>query len=141
MASLYRKPVVVTDPATGRKIKTKSKKWWGQYKDAHRRLRRVPLGRRQDWPPRQCSTRLVQRVEREKAGLVDPTEEQRKRPLSRARRGIQELPENKGVTPKQVAESTQQAPENGRRPEVEVHRRYRGGRGVGVPGPTCVATA
>ena len=30
MASLYRKPVVVTDPATGQKVKEKSKKWWGQ---------------------------------------------------------------------------------------------------------------
>ena len=43
MASLYKKPVIRTDPATGQKIKAKSKKWWGQYKDALGRLRRVPL--------------------------------------------------------------------------------------------------
>ena len=33
MASLYRKPVMVTDAATGNKVKRKSKKWWAQYKD------------------------------------------------------------------------------------------------------------
>lgn len=43
MASLYRKPVVITDSATGRKIRSKSKKWWGQYKDAFGRLKRTPL--------------------------------------------------------------------------------------------------
>ena len=81
MASLYRKPVVVTDPATGRKIKTKSKKWWGQYKDAHRRLKRVPLTVNKT-AAQAMLTQIVQRVDREKAGLIDPTEDQRKRPLA-----------------------------------------------------------
>jgi hypothetical protein len=43
MASLYRKPVMITDKATGQKVKQRSKKWWGQYKDADGRLRRKPL--------------------------------------------------------------------------------------------------
>ena len=43
MASLYKKPVMVTDPATGQKVKDQSRKWWGQYKDAHEQLKRVPL--------------------------------------------------------------------------------------------------
>ena len=43
MANLYKKPVVTVDPKTGKKTKTKSKKWWGQYKDASGRLRRHPL--------------------------------------------------------------------------------------------------
>ena len=43
MANLYRKPEVRKDPVTGEKIKSKSKKWWGQYKDADGRLRRHPL--------------------------------------------------------------------------------------------------
>ncbi len=43
MASLYKKPVVMTDPVSGKKSKTKSRKWWGQYKDALGRLKRVPL--------------------------------------------------------------------------------------------------
>ncbi|MGQ9919137.1 MAG: hypothetical protein ACUVS7_17155, partial [Bryobacteraceae bacterium] len=81
MASLHRKTVIRLDTTTGRKVKTKSKKWWGQYKDALGRLRRVPLS-----VDKQCAqtmlTRITRQVERERAGLVDPTEEQRKRPLA-----------------------------------------------------------
>ena len=33
MASIYKKPVFVMDAKTGQKIKTKSKKWWGRYRD------------------------------------------------------------------------------------------------------------
>ena len=43
MASLYKKPVTTVDPATGKKIKTKSKKWWGKYRDSSGMIRRVPL--------------------------------------------------------------------------------------------------
>ena len=43
MASLYKKPVHITDPKTGRKVKTDSKKWWGRYVDADGVERRVPL--------------------------------------------------------------------------------------------------
>ena len=32
MANLYKKPVLLKNPKTGEKVKTKSKKWWGQYK-------------------------------------------------------------------------------------------------------------
>jgi hypothetical protein len=31
----WEKPVARTDPTTGEKIKAKSTKWWGQYKDAN----------------------------------------------------------------------------------------------------------
>ena len=104
MASLYKKPVVVTDPATGQKIKAKSKKWWGQYKDALGRLKRVPLAI--DKTAAQAMlNRIVQRVEREKAGLVDPTEEQRRRPLADHMREFESYLRNRGVTPKQVQET------------------------------------
>ena len=43
MANLYKKPVIVTDPKTGQKIKTKSRKWWGRYRDENGVERRVPL--------------------------------------------------------------------------------------------------
>ncbi len=45
MASLYKKPIKATEPKTGRKIKRKSAKWWGRYRDALGRDRRVPLAR------------------------------------------------------------------------------------------------
>ena len=104
MASLYKKPVTVTDPATGQKIKGKSRKWWGQYKDAHERLKRVPLAI--DKTAAQAMlNQIVQRVEREKAGLVDPTEEQRKRPLTEHLREFESYLRNKGVSDKQVVEA------------------------------------
>ena len=43
MASLYKKPVHITDPKTGQKVKADSKKWWGRYVDADGVERRVPL--------------------------------------------------------------------------------------------------
>lgn len=43
MASLYKKPITRTDPKTGEKVKSKSKKWWGRYREAFGRERRVPL--------------------------------------------------------------------------------------------------
>ncbi len=107
MASLYRKPILITDPATGQKIKGKSKKWWGQYKDVHQRLKRVPLSIDKQ-SAQAMLNQIVKRVEREKAGLVDPTEEQRKRPLADHVKEFKDYLTNKGVTPKQVAESTRQ---------------------------------
>ena len=107
MASLYRKPVVRTDPTTGQKIKGKSRKWWGQYKDAQGRLKRTPLA--VDRMAAQAMlNQIVQRVEREKAGLVDPTEEQRKRPLTDHLREFEAYLRHRGVSDKQVAEKRSQ---------------------------------
>lgn len=75
MASLHKKPVVITDPAKGQKVKSHSRKWWGQLKDAHGRLKRMPLAV-DKMAAQAMLNQLVQRVEREKAGLIDPTEEQ-----------------------------------------------------------------
>jgi hypothetical protein len=107
MANLYKKPVVVTDPVTKEKVKTKSKKWWGQYKDASGRLRRHPLS--VDKAAAQAMlNEIVRRVEREKAGLVDPTDKQRKRPLKEHLSEYKRYLENRSVTPKQIGESTRQ---------------------------------
>ena len=104
MASLYRKTVIRLDETTGRKVKTKSKKWWGQYKDALGRLRRVPLTI--DKAAAQAMlNQIVQRVEREKAGLVDPTEEQRRRPLADHLREFEGFLRNRGVSDNQVGQS------------------------------------
>lgn len=107
VGSLYRKPVVVTDPQTGEKIKTKSKKWWGQFKDANGRLRRHPLAV-DKMAAQAMLNKLVKRVERQKAGLVDPTEEQRKRPLSVHVAEFKAYQENKNLTSKQVKETHSQ---------------------------------
>jgi integrase/recombinase XerD len=104
MASLYKKPVMVTDPVTGERVKSQSKKYWGQFKDAHERLKRVPLSI--DKTAAQAMlNQIVQRAEREKAGLVDPTEEQRKRLLTDHIREFESYLRNKGVSDRQFVES------------------------------------
>ena len=80
MASLYKKPITVTEPKSGKRIKTKSKKWWGRYRDALGRDRRVPLAR--DKAAAQAMlNELVKKVELRKAGVVDRFDEHRKRPI------------------------------------------------------------
>ncbi len=75
MANLYKKPVTRTDPQTGERVKGKSKKWWGHWRDADGKLCRHPLSA--DKAAAQAMlNEIVRRVEREKAGLVDPTDEQ-----------------------------------------------------------------
>jgi hypothetical protein len=101
MASLYKKPVMLKDPQTGQKVKGTSKKWWGQFKDAHGRLRRVPLAV-DKMAAQAMLNQLVKQVDREKAGLVDPTEQQRKRPLAAHVDEFEAYLHNKGVGARQV---------------------------------------
>src|SRR5712692_6829895 len=80
MASLYKKPIVATDPKTGQKIKAKSKKWWGRYREENGVERRVPLAA--DKTAAQAMlNELVKKVERRAAGIVDRFDEHRKRPI------------------------------------------------------------
>src|SRR6516165_263608 len=80
MASLYKKPVAVTDPKTGQKMKTKSKKWWGRYRDENGAERRAPLAA--DKAAAQAMLNgLVKTVERRMAGIVDRFDEHRRRPV------------------------------------------------------------
>lgn len=51
---------------------------------------------------------LVRKVEREKAGLIDPTDDQRKRPLSEHQADFTSYLKNKGVSEKQVHPVTTQ---------------------------------
>lgn len=107
MASLYKKPIFLTDPKSGHKIKTKSRKWWGRYRDVSDMERRVPIA--VDKTAAQAMlNEIVRKVEREKAGLIDPTEEQRKRSLTEHLTEFKRYLQNKGVTLKQKNESTKQ---------------------------------
>ncbi len=81
MASLYKKPVFVTDKKNGQKVKTKSKKWWGRYRDENGVERRVPLAI--DKAAAQAMlNELFKKVERRVAGLIDRFDEHRKRPIA-----------------------------------------------------------
>ena len=81
MASLYRKPIVVRDPDTGEKVKAKSKKWWGRYADALGQEKRVPLSVEKRAAQTMLND-LVAKVERQRAGLDDPIDEEMQRPIS-----------------------------------------------------------
>lgn len=80
MASLYKKTITKIDPATGRKRKCKSKKWWGRYRAANRKVVRVPLARDKSAAQFMLNA-LVTKAENEAAGRIDPFEAHRKRPL------------------------------------------------------------
>ena len=107
MANLYKKPVVRTDPQTGKRVKTKSKKWWGRYRDVDGTERRVPLAG-DKMAAQTMLNELLQKVDRQRAGLIDPSDEQRGRPVSEHLADFKKYLQNKGVTPKQVKESTTQ---------------------------------
>jgi len=107
MASLYKKPVFITHPKTGEKVQTKSRKWWGGYRDALGREKRVPLAGDKMAAQAMLNETLC-RVEREKAGLVDPTDQQRKRPLKEHLADFKRYLQNKGVTATQTQIATSQ---------------------------------
>ena len=105
MASLYKKPVMVTDAASGQRVKAKSRKWWGQLKDSHGRLKRVPLAV-DKMAAQTMLNELVRKVERERAGLIDPVEEHQKRPLLKHLAEFTGYLTNKGVSARRVFETT-----------------------------------
>lgn len=81
MANLYKKPVIRTDRKTGQRMKAKSKKWWGRYRDASGVERRVPLAT--DKTAAQAMlNEIITREERKAAGLIDQFDEHAKRPLT-----------------------------------------------------------
>src|SRR5579875_433317 len=101
MASLYRKSGRVTDPKTGEKIKTKSEKWWGRYRDENGAERRVPLT--VDKAAAQAMlNELVKKVERRIAGLVDRFDEHRKRPIGDHLADFERHLKSKGIGAEQV---------------------------------------
>ena len=60
MASLYKKPIFARDPKTGQRVKAKSKKWWGRFRDhlgVEHRMPSPATGRQR----RQCSTTMCSR--------------------------------------------------------------------------------
>jgi integrase/recombinase XerD len=101
MASLYKKPIKVTDPKTGEKTKAKSKKWWGRYRDESGKETRVPLAT--DKTAAQAMlNELVRRVERKMAGLEDPFDKHHKRRLNEHLEDFKNNLSNKGSTPDYV---------------------------------------
>ena len=80
MAGLYKKKVSVKDKATGKKVVTESKKWWGRYRDALGITRYKSLSTNQN-RAKQMLNKIVEQVEKEKAGMIDPTEGEMQKPI------------------------------------------------------------
>lgn len=81
MPSLFKPSYTQTDPETALKVSRKTRKWYGQFTDPDGQVHRVPL----------CTDRsaaqamlneLIKKAERRCAGLTDPYEENRKKPLA-----------------------------------------------------------
>jgi len=103
MASLYKKTEDRRDPKTGEKVKRKSRKWWGRYRDASGCERRVPLAA--DKAAAQAMlTERVRKSEREAAGISDPFEDHRIRPLEKHIAEWKVYLTNKGNSDKHVGE-------------------------------------
>ncbi len=70
MASIFKKQQYVTDPKTGKRVLSKTHKWYGRYRDADGTEHRVPLS-----TDKRISQRLLddilEQVERQRCGVVD----------------------------------------------------------------------
>ena len=80
MGSLYKKKVRIKDKVTGEMVVTESKKWWCRYRDALGIMRYKPLAVDQK-VARQMLNKIDAKIEKEKAGLIDPTEVEMKKPI------------------------------------------------------------
>jgi len=75
MPSLCRPTYTVADPRTGERTSRRTRKWYGQYRDATGVWQRVPLCA--DKTAAQAMlTELVRKVERQRAGIIDPASDQ-----------------------------------------------------------------
>jgi site-specific recombinase XerD len=97
MASLYKKPIVVTDPKTGKKVKAKSKKWWGRYRDENGQEKRVPLATDKTAAQAMLSA-LVKKMAYKAAGLHTGFEEHHKRKIDVHVEDFEKYLKNKGST-------------------------------------------
>ena len=108
MASLYKKPIVVTDPKTGKKVKGKSRKWWGRYRDENGVDKRIPLAT-DKMAAQAMLCELVRKVELKLAGLEDPFEPHRKRPLVDHLADFRRFLEGRGNTEKHARQTCHRA--------------------------------
>lgn len=101
MANLYKKPIIVTDPKTGKKVKRKSKKWWGRYRDEFGMEKRVPLATDKTAAQTMLNER-VKKAEQRQAGIIDRFDEHRKRPIGEHVADFEKHMTAKGNSPEQV---------------------------------------
>ncbi|MCA9093136.1 MAG: site-specific integrase [Planctomycetaceae bacterium] len=80
MASVFRRFYTKLDPATGERVRKKTPKWYGEYKDENGVKKRVPLCT--DKAASQTMlNQLVVKAERRRVGISDPSEDEVVRPI------------------------------------------------------------
>ncbi|MCL2117889.1 MAG: site-specific integrase [Planctomycetaceae bacterium] len=80
MANLFKKKVMIKDKATGQKVASESKKWWGQYRDALGILRHKPLAADKKVAQLMLND-IMAKVEKEKSGTLDPFDAEMNKPI------------------------------------------------------------
>ena len=82
MANLLRPTYTTVDTETGKRTKHRTKKWYGQYRDADDAVQRVPLSTDKS-AARNMLAEIVRRVERQKSGMIEATAERLGEPISK----------------------------------------------------------
>ena len=104
MASLFKQSTTKVDKKTGEKVKVKSKKWYGQYRDEKGRIKRVPLCRDKS-AAQSILNDLVRSVERRQAGLIDQYDEHLKNEISSHIEDFKQSLLEKNNSPKHVTQT------------------------------------
>ncbi|MEX0701310.1 MAG: tyrosine-type recombinase/integrase [Planctomycetales bacterium] len=95
MASLFKPSFTRKDPKTGKRIKRKTTKWYGQYTGPDGIVRRVPLCT--DKAAAQTMlNEIIRREDRKARGLIDPHEDQELKPIAEHIEAYQQSLEEKG---------------------------------------------
>ena len=104
MPSLFKPTYTAIDKRTGKKVKRKTAKWYGQYREADGNLQRVPLAT--DKAAAQALlAKLVRQAERQEAELIDKYDLQRRRSIREHLEDYRRYLEAKGSTRKHVAQT------------------------------------
>ena len=102
MAGLFRPSYSDKCPRSGKRIKRRTAKWYGWYKDPQSgKTIRVPLSEDKA-VAQQMLAQLIANVERGKAGLADPFTEHRRRPIREHVEDYRTDLRNRAVSPAQV---------------------------------------
>ncbi|MDR1926010.1 MAG: phage integrase N-terminal SAM-like domain-containing protein, partial [Planctomycetaceae bacterium] len=104
MANIYKPVVIKIDKNTGEKIKSKTKKWYGRYRDENRVERRVPLSENKT-VALQMLADIVKRIEQIKSGLVYSAEFEMKKPISEHLADYEKHLKSKNNTPRHIHDS------------------------------------
>ena len=106
MANIFKKKSTVVDKATGQKVAKESAKWYARYRDAIGIERVKPLSTDQSIA-RKMLNLILEKIELEKAGLLDPTEMEMKKPIYEHLEAFEKHLKAKNNSPFYVTQSIQ----------------------------------